>query len=92
MSGPNFSPLLRLLFVQPPDPDIPKTHRIAVILQNQRPFGRGDTIPLKETLDLSDFTWLQFRRCFDKLESFCWVVGHTGEEVREILAFLETVY
>jgi hypothetical protein len=24
--------------------------------------GRGDTIPLKETFDLPDPTWLQFRR------------------------------
>ena len=30
--------------------------------------GRGTTIPLKETLDLPDPTWLQFRRRFDKLE------------------------
>jgi hypothetical protein len=29
--------------------------------------GRGDTIPLKETFDLPDPTWLQFRRRFDKL-------------------------
>jgi hypothetical protein len=32
--------------------------------------GRGTTIPLKETLDLPDPTWLQFRRRFDKLEPF----------------------
>jgi AAA domain len=54
--------------------------------------GRGDTIPLKETLDQPDPTWLQFRRRLDKLEPFCRVVGHTSEEVREILASLETVY
>ena len=32
--------------------------------------GRGDTIPLKETFDLPDPTWLQFRRRFDKLAPF----------------------
>jgi hypothetical protein len=54
--------------------------------------GRGTTIPLKETLDLPDPTWLQFRRRFDKLDPFCKVAGHTSEEVRDILATLETVY
>ena len=54
--------------------------------------GRGDTIPLKETLDLPDPTWLQFRRRFDKLEPFCRIASHTSEEVRDILATLETVY
>jgi len=54
--------------------------------------GRGDTIPLKETLDLPGPTWLQFRRRLDKLEPFCRITGHTSEEVREILAALEKVY
>src|SRR5712692_5974019 len=54
--------------------------------------GRGNTIPLKETLDQPDTTWLQFRRRLDKLEPFCRITGHTSEEVREILAALETVY
>jgi len=36
--------------------------------------------------------WLQFRRRLDKLEPFCRIAGHTSEEVREILAALETVY
>ena len=54
--------------------------------------GRGDTIPLKETLDQPDTMWLQFRRRLDKLEPFCRIAGHTSEEVREILASLETVY
>jgi len=54
--------------------------------------GRGNTIPLKETLDLPDTTWLQFRRRLDKLEPFCRVAGHTSEEVREVLAALEKVY
>ena len=54
--------------------------------------GRGNTIPLKEIFDRPDTMWLQFRRRLDKLEPFCRVVGHTSEEVREILAALETVY
>jgi hypothetical protein len=54
--------------------------------------GRGDTIPLKETLDQPDTTWLQFRRRLDKLEPFCRIAGHASEEVREILAALETMY
>src|SRR6266478_1985824 len=54
--------------------------------------GRGNTIPLKEIFDQPDTMWLQFRRRLDKLEPFCRVAGHTSEEVREILATLETVY
>src|SRR5260221_933142 len=47
--------------------------------------GRGNTIPLKETLDQPDPTWLQFRRRFDKLEPFCRIAGPTSQEVREDL-------
>jgi hypothetical protein len=54
--------------------------------------GRGDTIPLKETFDLPDPTWLQFRRRFDKLALISRIASHTSEEVRAILATLETVY
>ena len=54
--------------------------------------GRGDTIPLKETLDQPEMTWLQWRRRLDKLEPFCRIAGHTSEEVREILVALEKVY
>jgi hypothetical protein len=54
--------------------------------------GRGTTIPLKKILDQPEPTWLQFRRRFDKMEPFCRIAGHTSEEVREILASLETVY
>ena len=54
--------------------------------------GRGDTIPLKETFDLPDPTWLQFRRRFDKLAPFCRIASHTSEEVRAILATLEQEY
>jgi hypothetical protein len=54
--------------------------------------GRGSTIPLKEIFDRPDTMWVQFRRRLDKLTPYCRVVGHTSEEVREILAALETVY
>ncbi len=54
--------------------------------------GRGNTIPLKVTLDQSDPTWLQFRRRFDKLEPFCRIASHTSEEVREILETLATIF
>jgi hypothetical protein len=54
--------------------------------------GRGNTIPLKEIFDQPDTMWLQFRRRLDKLAPFCRVAGHTSEEVREILAALETMY
>ena len=54
--------------------------------------GRGNTIPLKEIFDQPETMWLQFRRRLDKLEPFCRIVGHTSEEVREVLAALETVY
>jgi len=54
--------------------------------------GRGNTIPLKEILDQPETMWLQFRRRMDKLEPFCRIAGHTSEEVREILATLETAY
>jgi hypothetical protein len=68
-------------------------------LQYDHPLGlclvaaaRGNTIPLKETLDQPDPTWLQWGRRLDKIQPFCRVASHTSEEVREILAALETVY
>ncbi len=54
--------------------------------------ARGNTIPLKETLDQPDLTWLQWRRRLDNLQPFCRIAEHTSEEVRDILATLETVY
>ncbi len=54
--------------------------------------GRGNTIPLKVTLDQPDPTWLQWRRRLDSLQPFCRIVSHTSEEVRDILATLERVY
>jgi hypothetical protein len=47
---------------------------------------------LKEILDQPEPTWLQWRRRLDSLQPFCRVAGHTSEEVREILATLETVF
>ncbi len=42
--------------------------------------GRGTTIPLKETLDQPDVTWLQFRRRLDLLclDLALWVNGWLG--------------
>lgn len=54
--------------------------------------GRGNTIPLKEIFDQPETMWLQFRRRLDKMEPYCRIAGHTSEEVRDILAALETVY
>jgi AAA domain len=54
--------------------------------------GRGETIPLKKIFDQPEIMWVQFRRRLDKLEPFCRIAGHASEEVREILAALETVY
>jgi hypothetical protein len=54
--------------------------------------GHGQMIPLKETLDLPDPTWLQFRRQLDLLQPFCRIAGYTSEEVRDILAELPIVY
>ncbi len=54
--------------------------------------GRGNTIPLKEIFDQPDTMWLQFRRRLDKQQPFCRIAGHTRDEVREILAALDTVY
>jgi hypothetical protein len=54
--------------------------------------GRGSAMPLKEVFDQPETMWLQFRRRLDRLYPFCRIAGHTQEEVREILAALETVY
>ena len=54
--------------------------------------ARQDHPAESETLDQPDLTWLQWRRRLDKLQPFCRIAGHTSEEVRDILATLETVY
>jgi len=54
--------------------------------------GRGNMIPLKEILDQSEPTWLQWRRRLDPMRPFCRVAGHTSEEIREVLATLEMVF
>jgi len=62
------------------------------------PFQRGTSLGLSATGGyliahvVGETTWVQFRRRFDKLQPFCRIAGHTSEEVREILASLETVY
>jgi hypothetical protein len=43
--------------------------------------GRGNTIPLKEILDQSEPTWLQWRRRLDPMQPFCRIAGHTSEEI-----------
>ena len=49
-------------------------------------------MPLKEVFDQPETMWRQFRRRLDRLYPFCRIAGHTGEEVREILAALENIY
>src|SRR5207244_9696817 len=76
-----------------------QTCALPIWLQYDHPLGlclvaaaRGSVIPLKETLDQPETTWLQWRRRLDKVQPFCRVTSHTSEEVREILASLETVF
>ena len=66
----------------------PYNHRLGVCLVTA---GRGDVMPLKETLDQPETLWVQFRLRLDKLHPFCRIAGHTSAEVQEILATLETV-
>jgi len=66
----------------------PYNHRLGVCLVTA---GRGDVMPLKETLDQPETLWVQFRHRLDKLQPFCRIAGHTSAEVQEILATLETV-
>jgi hypothetical protein len=55
--------------------------------------GRGATIPdARKRLICLIRAFLQFRRRLDKLDPLCRIAGHTSEEVREILAALETVF
>jgi hypothetical protein len=53
--------------------------------------GRGDVMPLKETLDQPETLWVQFRHRLDKLQPFCRIAGHTSAEVQEILATKDSV-
>ncbi len=66
----------------------PYNHRLGVCLVTA---GRGDVMPLKETIDQPETLWIQFRHRLDKLQPFCRIAGHTSAEVQEILATLETV-
>lgn len=74
-----------LVFLHARRRPFPAFAEIAVALQEIWPWG-------EETLDQPDPTWLQWRRRLDKVEPFCRIAGHTSEEVRDILASLETVY
>ena len=65
----------------------PYNHRLGVCLVTA---GRGNVMPLKDTLDQQETFWIQFRHRLDKLQPFCRIAGHTRAEVQEILATLET--
>jgi hypothetical protein len=54
--------------------------------------GSGSTIPFRETWARPEMIWRQFRRRLDAERPFCKVLGHTVQEVREILASFETIY
>jgi len=66
----------------------PYNHRLGVCLVTA---GRGDVMPLKETLDQPETLWVQFRHHLDKLQPFCRIAGHTSAEVQEILATKDSV-
>jgi hypothetical protein len=65
----------------------PYNHRLGLCLVTA---GRGNVMPLKETIDQPETLWIQFRHRLDKLQPFCRIAGHTSAEVQEILATLET--
>lgn len=54
--------------------------------------GRGATTSLKDVFDQPETMWPQFRRRLGRLHPLCRIAGHSSEEVREVLAALETVY
>ncbi len=65
----------------------------------QRPVGlclvvaqTGSTFPFKEVFARPETLWRQFRRRLDTELPFCQVLGHTVQEVRDILATFETIY
>jgi len=49
-------------------------------------------MPFKEVFARPDTLWRQFRRRLDTELPFCQVLGHTAQEVRDILTTFETVY
>src|SRR6266849_5829600 len=52
----------------------------------------GNVIPFKETFAGPEILWRQFRRRMDTERPFCVVLGHTMEEVRDILTTFEDIY
>ena len=49
-------------------------------------------MPFKEVFARPDTLWRQVRRRLDTELPFCQVLGHTAQEVRDILTTFETVY
>jgi hypothetical protein len=52
----------------------------------------GSTFPFKEVFARPETLWRQFRRRLDTEMPFCQILGHTVQEVRDILATFETIY
>jgi hypothetical protein len=52
----------------------------------------GNVVPFKETFARPETLWRQFRRRLDTERPFCVVLGHTAEEVRDILTTFEDLY
>jgi hypothetical protein len=52
----------------------------------------GNIIPFKEVFARPDTLWRQFRRRLDTERPFCVVLGHTQEEVSNILTTFEDLY
>lgn len=52
----------------------------------------GNVMPFKETFDRPETLWRQFRRRLDTERPFCVVLGHTTEEIRDILTTFEDLY
>jgi hypothetical protein len=52
----------------------------------------GNTVPFKETFARPDTLWRQFRHRLDTERPFCVVLGHTLEEVCDILVVFEDIY
>jgi AAA domain len=52
----------------------------------------GHVMPFRETFARPETLWRQFRRRLDTERPFCIVLGHTTEEVRDILTTFEDLY
>jgi hypothetical protein len=65
----------------------------------QRPVGlclvaatRGTRVPFKDTFAGPEVLWRQFRRRMDTERPYCVVLGHTEDEVRQILTTCDDLY